>query len=363
VEPAGSWSDVGERVRQARLASGLTQAELAARIGLERSALVRVEGGGRRLDAMELFRLSDALGLPIAHFVTRPPAAVVSRRAALPESPDVATRERYLVDADLEAHLADTQQLVDDGLLVPPPLAPPAHVATAGDARALALDARARLGLKPTDPLGPAADACEHFGLYLLVVDRDADGASLLGERFGVAVVGGRAEPGRRRFTAAHELGHHLLGDAYTSDLGVATSSDEREAVVDAFAGELLLPAPAVHAAWGRAGPARDRLVWLAGTFRVSWSVAVGAARFEGLVGEHDWSRLRADTPRRGEFIAVTGGEPAPDLLPGQVGASWQRAVLAGWRRGDLTAGRTVELLRHRLQPDDLPERAPYREI
>jgi transcriptional regulator with XRE-family HTH domain len=191
--------EVGERVRQARLASGLTQAELAQRVGLERSALVRVEGGGRRLDAIELFKLSDALGLPVAHFVTKPPAAVVSRRAALPESPDVAARERYLVDADLETHLNDTRWLVDNGLLVPPAPEPSTHVATAPDARALALDARARLGLAPTDPLGAAADICERFGLYILVVDRDADGASLLDERFGVAVVGGRAEPGRRR--------------------------------------------------------------------------------------------------------------------------------------------------------------------
>lgn len=363
MEAVGSWSEVGERVRQARLASGLTQAELARQVGLERSALVRVEGGGRRLDAMELFRLSDALGLPVAHFVTRPPAAVVSRRAALPESPDVTARERYLVDADLEAHLADTRWLVDNGLLVPPSLDPPARITTAADARALASDTRARLGLAPTDPLYPAADACEQFSLYLLVVDRDADGASLLDERFGVAVVGGRAEPGRRRFTAAHELGHHLLGDAYTSDLGVATSSDEREAVVDAFASEFLLPASAVHAAWDRGGPVRNRLVWLAGTFRISWSVVVGTARREGLLGDDDWSQIRADTPRRGEFLAVIGGEPTPDLLLGQVGTHWQRAVLAGWQQGRLTASRTVELLRSRLQPDDLPERTPYREI
>jgi Zn-dependent peptidase ImmA (M78 family) len=312
---------------------------------------------------MELFKLSDALALPVAHFVTKPPAAVVSRRATLPESPDITARERYLVDADLETHLKDTSWLVDNDLLAPPPLGPPARVTTAADARALALDMRVRLGLGPTAPLGAAADACERFGLYILVIDRDADGASLLDERFGVAVVGGRAEPGRRRFTAAHELGHHLLGDAYTSDLGVATSSDEREAVINAFACELLLPASAVHAAWERAGSTRDRLVWLAGTFRVSWSVAVTAARREGLLDDHDWSRARADTPRRGEFLAVIGDEPMPDLLLGQVGANWQRAVLAGWQQGHLTASRTVELLRGRLQPEDLPERAPHQEI
>lgn len=358
VEPVETWSEVGERVRQARLAVGLTQAELARRIGMERSALVRAEGGERRLDALELFRVAEALELPVRHFLSRPPAAVISRRSALAEGADAAARERYLLDADLEAHLADTSWLVDHALLHPPEPPPASPAGTVERARALARETRRQLGLAPSDPVGPVAAACEQFSLYLHVVDRDADGASLLADTFGVAVIGGRSDPGRRRFTGAHELGHHLLGDAYHSDAGVAASLDQREQIVHAFAAELLIPDDVLHTAWQRDATTRERLIWLAGTYRVSWSVALGAAHRAGLVPPDEHQRLRADTPRRGEFLAVLGAEPVEDLTIGEVGPAWQRAVLAGWQSGELTAARTVELLHSRLDEDDLPERS-----
>ena len=63
-------------------------------------------------------------------------------------------------------------------------------------------------------------------------------------------MLGGQAEPGRRRWTAAHELGHHLLRDAYHSDVGVSATASERERVIDAFAGEFLLPEADIVHAW-----------------------------------------------------------------------------------------------------------------
>jgi transcriptional regulator with XRE-family HTH domain len=56
------WEGVGERMRVARLAASLTQEELSARAGLDRTMLVKIESGVRRIDAMELIRLSSALG-------------------------------------------------------------------------------------------------------------------------------------------------------------------------------------------------------------------------------------------------------------------------------------------------------------
>jgi DNA-binding XRE family transcriptional regulator len=44
-----SWSEVAERVRAARTASGLTQGELANRIGIDRTAMSKVEAGERGL--------------------------------------------------------------------------------------------------------------------------------------------------------------------------------------------------------------------------------------------------------------------------------------------------------------------------
>jgi Zn-dependent peptidase ImmA (M78 family) len=224
------------------------------------------------------------------------------------------------------------------------------------DARELARRLRKQFGLGD-ERLGSLAEVCEGLGLYLRVVDRDADGASLLADGFGVCVIGGRAAPGRRRFTAAHELGHHALGDAYSTDVGVAASRDEREQLIDGFAAEFLLPESVLRTHWVERDEPRRKLVAIAGLYRVSWSVAVGTAHRLGLLDDSERGRLAAETPRRGDFLAVLGADPAEDLVVGEAGPAWRRAVLTGWQRGLFTAGRTVELLAGTLKPEDLPDR------
>src|SRR5262249_39566092 len=47
MDVAGSWVEVGGRIRETRLAAGLTQGEVARRVGLDRTAVVRIEAGRR----------------------------------------------------------------------------------------------------------------------------------------------------------------------------------------------------------------------------------------------------------------------------------------------------------------------------
>jgi transcriptional regulator with XRE-family HTH domain/Zn-dependent peptidase ImmA (M78 family) len=355
---ATTWAEIGERVRESRSAARLTQADLAERLGLDRTAVAKIEAGARQVSALELFRLADVLGLPIAHFVLRPPEAIVSRRMPLLDEPDLAARSSYFLDADLAAHARDAEWLVGEELLrVDHVLRVSGPAGTVEQGRELARQARDALG-RPAGPLDGLAGVCEAFGLYVLPVDRDAEGASVSLGAYGVAVIGAKREPGRRRWTAAHELGHHLLGDAYHSDVGVAASEREREAVVDAFAGEFLLPEVAVRAEWS-SGPAesRLRLIRLAGRYRLSWSATVLAAARFGVVSDGQARSLRSDTPTRGDFQEVLGTEPAPDLLPGESGPAWRSAVLAAWRSGTITAARTVELLHGQLTAEELPTR------
>jgi transcriptional regulator with XRE-family HTH domain len=120
VTQLSTWAEVGGRVRQARLAAGLTQAELAARLGLDRTAVAKIEGGVRHLDALELFGLADTLHLAPAYFLAEPRLPVVSRRQALLEEPDAAARQQLLLEADLETHSRNTELLIGLGLLRPP---------------------------------------------------------------------------------------------------------------------------------------------------------------------------------------------------------------------------------------------------
>jgi sensor domain CHASE-containing protein len=59
--------------------------------------------------------------------------------------------------------------------------------------------------------------------------------------------------------------------------------------------------------------------------------------------------------------MEVLGHEPAHDLRTGDTGPQWRRAVLVAWRRGLITAARTVDLLGGALAADDLPN--PNRDL
>jgi hypothetical protein len=316
---------------------------------------VRIESGDRKITALELMRLAELLDVPLAHFVTRPPTSVVSHRTRLDEDADSASRERYKVDVLLEAHARNAEWLVGDGFLAPPDDLPDPAIHDEDDAVRLARQARELLGV-PSGPIGPLATAAERFGLYLVVVDRDVDGASMLLDRFGVAVIG-ESDPGRRRWTGAHELGHHLPQDAYHTDVGVAASRDERERIIDRFAAEFLLPEADLRDTWnaeaGRLEP-RARRIRIAALYRVSWSAVVGVARRAGLGQARS---LRVEIPVRGEFLAVCGSEPLPDLAVGTTGAEWRKAVLAAWTEGAVTGPRAVELLYGAIGVGDLPSR------
>jgi transcriptional regulator with XRE-family HTH domain len=80
---AVTQADLGRRIADARTESGMTQADLAASVGLERTALVRIEMGERKVSATELVAIAGTLDRPVDWFFTESPAAVVSRRSDL----------------------------------------------------------------------------------------------------------------------------------------------------------------------------------------------------------------------------------------------------------------------------------------
>lgn len=365
VEDVDSWAEVGERIRAARQSADLTQSQLAESIKVPRTALVRIEAGEQGLPALVLARLARRLDIPVAHFLTRSPGPVAAYRAAAAElgerGQDAGTeRARFELDVQLEAHARDLQWLHDKGLIRAADDLPRRTVTDRADALHLARAARAVLG-RPKEPLGPLATEAERFGLYLKVLGKGTAGASLqLGDGLGVAVIGGDSDPGRRRTTAAHELGHHLFGDRYNTDVGVAASNQERERLIDQFAAELLLPEDVLVTRIKPDQPfdgLRTDLVALAGEYRLSWTTAVNSAHWTDVLDRNTAQRLRARAPLRGDFLASIGYEPQEDLTKGTTGAGWQRAVLGAWSDNLITEERTIDLLSGTIERQDLPAR------
>lgn len=146
-----SWENIGERVRDSRTCEGLSQQDLADRVGLERSMISKLEKGMRRVDAMELTAIARALGYSVTHFLS-PTPEVVSRRTSIAEvskaGESAAARAMYRSDAELAQWLQDVRQLIDLGTLSPCPLMLYPHkVIDPGSARSAARWLRRHLDL------------------------------------------------------------------------------------------------------------------------------------------------------------------------------------------------------------------------
>lgn len=349
------WIEIGARLRQARLAVGMSQEELGSAIGLERTMIVKAESGSRRLDALELARLAATLRLPIAHFLT-PAPLVLSRRTSLLEDIDSdVDRNAYNLEAELASWLRDLRQLIDLGLLKrAKPMRYPHPITANDEARKAAIWVRTGLGAG-LEPLGPLIQLCERAGQLLLVTDVPGEGASVLDEDLAAAIVSLQSEPGRRRSTAAHELGHLVIGDEYSTDLGIHSSRDDRERVVDAFAAELLVPTETVRDAVSGSetfDDVRTSLVQVAATYRASWSLVLRQAVHAAAVD--DRQRLASRAPTRAELMDAVGWTPAPDLHDVRVPQSVASAVMAGVRQGLITPQRATEISRGQINAADL---------
>ena len=346
---------MGARVALARRALGLTQADLAARVALGRSVLAKVESGARHLSALELAALARETGLPIDWFVADSPPAFASRRMGDLSAPTV-------VDVRVEVLARDVSQLIEMRLLRPnserPDLAMPRDVAGAEEAAATV---RAHLDADPDRPIH-LADAAERLGIFpysLALPQHDVDGGYMaLDEQVGVALINGAQPSARRRYTLAHEIGHHVFQDAYAVDIDV-TGRTEAERIIGAFAIHLLLPRATLEQRWRDLGgndEPRTAAVIIGARYRISWTALCAQLMNLGILDRYQGEVMREATPVRGEY-AELGEQIVAELEAPYIPRAVARAVVSGYRSHRLGLGRTLELLHGTLDETDLPDR------
>ncbi len=271
-------AEVGARLRICRNASGVTQAQVAEVLGLDASAVSRIEAGGRQLTAFELGLLAASFNWDPRELLgierPRPKLSLAARLREVDGSPEHAFgRMAALVEVD---SLLDQAAVGDvaSGLLVefPRPV-PTSEGAAAKDGLKLAELLREKLGVSASIP--DLIGFAEHnLGLDVLIDDLpgECDGAVAIGEHTAIAVLDGKVMSGRQRFTLAHEIGHAIAGDAVES-VHVDRCEDHSlaELRADAFAAELLMPADAIRPALGP-NPGAVEFVEAMVTYGVSWT-------------------------------------------------------------------------------------------
>jgi len=345
--------DLGRRIAQGRREAGLTQADLADAIGVDRTAVAKMEKGVRKVSAIELMATAAALDRPVDWLVTESPPAVVSRR----QDSGVGGRSRSL-DGVVERISRDVEFLLGERLLLQRERISLEIPTDYGGCEALARTARSLMGL-PGGPLTDLQRAVERVGLLGFSLDLGTDGgdgAYVSLDAWGVAVVNGHVEPGRRRFNLAHELGHHLVGDAYAPEV-VVLADDETERMLNAFVAHLLMPREDVAKTWQDFAESDRRLgvLAIATRFRTSWTTACGHLVNLGLFDHEDYEHFIDDPPRSGDFVAL-GEQWVAELDPPNVPPDYGRRIVRAYRSGKVTAAKAVELLWGTIEEADLPE-------
>lgn len=244
---------LGERTAFLRKRAGLTQAQLASRLGVARTTLVAIENGERRLEPHEVLSAAEALGVPV-HDLMRPnyATAAAAPRFRLAPKGDVSHQDLSRAVRQLEDLGRSFLELELLAGIVPRPS--PLDVVAATQSRSIdpssageqsADQVRAALGLGD----GPIPELETELGvagvrIFNLEVPPKIAGIFLWGDEIGPCIAINRVHPrSRRRFSLAHELGHVLrdreAGDVY---LGEDPKRDPSELFADSFAKELLMP-------------------------------------------------------------------------------------------------------------------------
>jgi transcriptional regulator with XRE-family HTH domain/Zn-dependent peptidase ImmA (M78 family) len=352
-ERLGTWQELGARLAEARKAARLSQAELAAAVRLDRTAITKVEAGERKLDALELTRISEVLKRPIEWFLIPSPPAVLSRRKSRDFEGD------SQADVLLETLARDINLLVELKSLEPPEASLPRRIDSVASAEAAARELRKTLGLG-SEPVWDLQALAERLGLYAFSLDLQEEslhGSYLRLERGGVAVVNGRAPSGRRRFTLVHELGHHVFSDDSSSEWIIGTDGDDRERLIDAFVIHFLMPREAVLPQWAALiaqGDARQAAIALGTQFGVSWTAVIGHLRNLVLIEDGMRARLEADRPRRADYLEG-GMTVREELAPPAIPPRYAQAVVRAYKGHKVSAERALQLLRGTLGAADLP--------
>jgi len=350
---------MGERIAAARGRAGLTQAELAAEVSLDRSALTKIENGSRRVSALELARIADALGERIEWFVTEPPKAIVSHRNV--QEPG---GKSPAIDRLIERVAWNVEFVIEHSdRLDQPQLGGLSRPGTLDEAERAADRARSLLGLDEVQPFPGIADQLVEAGLLVFSFDLGpdaADAASILLAAGGVAAVNGNLHVGRRRLAAIHEFGHYLFADEYVVDWRVADSDDANawETRLDRFARAVLLPAHGLRQSWEALVSGGDDLrtvvVKIGSKFRVDMSTLARRLVELRIVPQDQAQRIRAVRTNRADIVEhnlVVGAELVAPGLP----TPYERAVLRLYRQELVSAARAADLLFDTWEEDDLP--------
>ena len=391
---------LANRLRQAREGVGITQDQVAASVGVTRTALVQIENGARSVSSLELARLAVLYRREMSDFfadeLPQPEADssfVLHRLAdALGDDPDIKREVQRCFDICRDG--VELEEILDLPRRVGPPsyqLPLPRGVMDAVyQGQRVAMQERARLGLGD-GPIPDMSDLLNNVGVWASGVrlPDSMSGLFLCDSRFGLAILVNYEHPrARKRFSYAHEYAHALLDRDLQANVSNRSNAGEmREKRANAFAAAFLMPEGGVKAlirdinkgqpsrieasmfdvagnAWADASlrPAPgsqtigyQNIATLADHFRVSFQAAVYRLRSLNIIGSGETTELLAQEDEAGKFMKFLdmfdAEAPTTDKPDRELVAQVAQLAIEAYRREEISQGRLLEIARNLRRP------------
>ncbi len=290
-------STLPARLRQARLAAGLTQDEVVESLArpITKQALSKFERGKARPSPPVLLALASALGVKPSWLLSEPATTIAwagyRKHARLSKTDQTMVEAQVTLRTEAEVRLRSLFNLADGDEL-------PRHEAnTPAKAEDAAAELREhwRLG---TDPIASLVEVVESRGGIIVTIHGVADFDGISGftaEGLPVIAIAGDAPVDRLRFSLAHELGHLVLGCD-------SCSGREQEDLANRFAGALLAPGDEVKHVLGerRRRIELEELALIKRQWGISMQAAVRRAHDLGIIRESAYQSLNIEFRKSG---------------------------------------------------------------
>ena len=249
--------ELGQRLKSAREASGLTQQQVADQVELTRVAISQIESGNRTISSIELISLLRLYGRDMASFLEEKPVEKDALAVLFRAHPDLLQNHIFyksLRDAhELLREYGNLQKLLelDQERNLPPvyDYGEPKNVWEAiqmGEHAAEAERSRLRLGI---NPIRDMAELVESQGIPVIEIrlDDQVSGIFMVEAEIQLCIFINEVHLDRAKarvaFTIAHEYGHILLDrDKVSAISKISNDRDLFEVRANAFAAAFLMP-------------------------------------------------------------------------------------------------------------------------
>jgi Zn-dependent peptidase ImmA (M78 family)/transcriptional regulator with XRE-family HTH domain len=246
---------LGERLKEARKARGLTQETVADKLDVLRTTLVAIEKGDRKVTPEELIKMAQLFGRPLSEFVSKRSnqEPFLPQFRLPPDQLNIQEKELTHAAMELEGLARDYVELEELNETVRRAEFPPAYMidipGVTPDQRGedVAAEERTRLGLGD----GPVPDLRslleEAVGLRVFYVELPAKVGGLFAcnDTLGACIAINRNHPpARGNWSLAHEYGHFLT-TRYQVDVSFTHDHWGKlpaEKFADSFAKHFLMP-------------------------------------------------------------------------------------------------------------------------